>query len=252
MTIFRWFCIIIISIPIMGSSQADMIWTEAMQSYQSKNYAKAIEQFNQILDIEGQESASLYYNLASAYDLNGELGQSVLAYERALRLSPNDTKIQENLSIMNKRVTANISEIPPFFLLDYWHRFASLLSPFIWFVIQFLSVVLGIVAAGYWILSTKSSIKKRGFQGMILFLLLFFISIWAGYSSHYKAMNTDHGIILENASALYQGADDRSESITPLSEGVKVLILDQIENWSKVKLVDQEVGWVKTEWIEII
>lgn len=47
-------------------------------------------------------------------------------------------------------------------------------------------------------------------------------------------------------------ADERSEKKENLSEGVKVKIVDQIDNWYKVLLMNKESGWIEQGQIEII
>ena len=46
--------------------------------------------------------------------------------------------------------------------------------------------------------------------------------------------------------------DNRSDEIENLSAGVKVKILDTIDDWYKVSLVNKEQGWIKVEAVELI
>lgn len=50
-------------------------------------------------------SAKLYYNLGNSYYRLGEMGNAILAYERALRLDPSDDDVRNNLAFVNARIT---------------------------------------------------------------------------------------------------------------------------------------------------
>ena len=41
-----------------------------------------------------------------------------------------------------------------------------------------------------------------------------------------------------------------SEEVFTLHEGAKVLVLDTVDNWKKIKLVDGKLGWIIAEEIK--
>ena len=57
----------------------------ANSQYNETNYSKAIELYESILD-DGFESFPLYYNLGNTYFRQNYIGQSVWAYNKALKL----------------------------------------------------------------------------------------------------------------------------------------------------------------------
>jgi SH3-like domain-containing protein len=48
------------------------------------------------------------------------------------------------------------------------------------------------------------------------------------------------------------GPDHRSQDLKQIYPGYKLLILDEIEGWMKVRTIDREEGWVLPEWIKLI
>mgnify|MGYP002619716998 CR=1 FL=1 len=78
------------------SATAQTAFEAANQQYAAGNYADAAALYRTIIDDAGagisKDYAVVYYNLGNAYFKQGELAQSILAYERALRLRPTDRK----------------------------------------------------------------------------------------------------------------------------------------------------------------
>ena len=81
------------------------LFADANAQYAEGNYAEAAIQYEQILaELPSTSVADLpsdyavvYYNLGNAYFKQGELAQSILAYERALRLQPSFKDAKHNL-----------------------------------------------------------------------------------------------------------------------------------------------------------
>ena len=70
-----------------SAAPADSLFAAGSAAYEAGAYADAVEIYTQVAAL-GIVNADLYYNLANAYFKSGELGRSVLWYERSLRLEP--------------------------------------------------------------------------------------------------------------------------------------------------------------------
>jgi tetratricopeptide (TPR) repeat protein len=66
----------------------------------------AISLYQQLLD-QGVRHEDLYFNLGNAYAQDGQLAQAVVAYERALRLQPNDKDAKANLDTLRRKMGAS-------------------------------------------------------------------------------------------------------------------------------------------------
>ena len=86
---------------------AQSAFDEANATYAEGRYGEAAAMYQSLLD--EQPDAQVYYNLGNAYFKQGELAQSILAYERALRLNPNDKDAKYNLAFAQSRITDNIT-----------------------------------------------------------------------------------------------------------------------------------------------
>ena len=65
----------------------DEIFQRGNQLYQAGDYGAAVEAYEAVL-ASGFESHELHYNLGNAYFKTGDLGRSILSWERALRFEP--------------------------------------------------------------------------------------------------------------------------------------------------------------------
>ena len=99
------------------------LFSQANTYYAEGNYAEAAAQYEQIIASTSDEISSdyamVYYNLGNAYFKQGELAQSILAYERALRLQPSLKDAKHNLQFAQSRIVDNIEDTHSFFLSNW-------------------------------------------------------------------------------------------------------------------------------------
>ncbi|MHC4312465.1 MAG: tetratricopeptide repeat protein [Planctomycetota bacterium] len=98
----------------MSKEQAYSLFSQANQSFREANsaknpqqaeklYEKAILAFKRIINEGRIKNAKLYYNLANAYFLKGDIGNAILNYRRAEKLDDSDANIQKNLTFARGR-----------------------------------------------------------------------------------------------------------------------------------------------------
>ena len=100
-------------------------------AYNRSHYDTAIAAYTAVLDA-GYESATLYYNLGNAYYRQEEYGQSILNYERALRLKPNYRDAKQNLDLVCSKTEDEIAPLPELFIVQWGRSIISWFSPRGW------------------------------------------------------------------------------------------------------------------------
>ncbi len=208
----------------------------------------AVSLYENILS-EGYASEHVFYNLGTAYTSLGKPGKAVLYLKKALKSNPLHSEAKHNLQIARNTVDLEIIAIPEFFLLRYWRSFAGIMSSSVWALLGMLCLIAAAIACYYWLFGQSIERKKKAFYGLISGVLLFLLTLAAGWSKYKEETTTKYAVIMES-SALFEGPDDRSEALIQLSPGVECVILDQISTYLKVKLRDQEIGWVSAEKLE--
>ena len=226
--------------------------TEGNDAYSKGNYSLAIQKYEAVLKSEekGTTNVTLLYNLANAHYKNKNLGKAILYWEKAKMQAPNDAAIHTNLSIATDEIKGEVILIKPFFLVKWWKQVRSLFSSQVWGWIGIVSLWLGITGILFWLLSTKRTLKKYGFiAGIILTIWSLFPFIWANGQAQLET-DSRRGIITVPMTQLRPTADAPGDF--DIYEGTEVEILDKIGEWSKVRLLNSDVGWVKKEEYEKI
>lgn len=223
----------------------------ANNAYNDSDHKRSIELYNEILT-NGDESSDLYLNLGNAYFKNGELGKAILSYERGLKIDDDHEFLSQNLKYAQKQIKAPITTIPDFFLSRYWNAIVTSLGSTGWAVVNVVILILIALAVGSWLLSTQFRAKKMAFYSLLILIPVLLLSMLAGNQKYNSEVNASHAVIISDESQLLTGASSKSETIQDLSEGIKVKLIDRIDDYYKIQLMDKEIGWISIKDIEAI
>lgn len=223
---------------------------EASVAMQKEDYPKAVQLY-EAMTTDGQGSYSLFVNLGTAYSKLENFGKARLAFERALKIQPRGSEALNNIAFVKDQLSDEIIEVKPFFMYRWWQALAMVFSSNIWLILNILFLILSLYLLYEYLLGSKKLNKKKVFYGFAISLFFFFLSLGLGSSRKYHLQRSDTAIIL-NLTELHLGADDKSESVSTLLPGHKIIILDKIGDWYKVSKLDKEQGWIKAESFEII
>lgn len=245
--------ILLVALGAIGAQgfDANQNFTQANDLFNQKKYKEAAEQYEAILE-NGFTSADIHYNLGNTYFELGKLGPAVLHLEKCLKREPHNDQARNNLTIVNKQLETDISEIPEFFLLRWWQSLASSFGAMTWFVLGFLSL-LGIVWFVRQYLTASDMSTKNSLTIVIIALaILSLILHCLGYSKYAMEQAQDYAVVMKSRVAMKYAPDTKSEDVFMITDGVKVRILDQIESWVKIELSDRETGWISKDDVTII
>jgi tetratricopeptide (TPR) repeat protein len=229
--------------PSIGSPDETMI-KSAQDFLSSKDYTKALELYHNI-ESEQYQSTELYKNMAIAYaGLNND-GLAILYYEKALKLSPNNSVLKSDLDIIVKRNPELDEGVPPFILLKVWQSLTSLFNSTIWSVLSLLFFGL----AGFILYKQLPTpgMTKKSYMYFGVFTALALLFVLASISAYQKQYNQNQMIVTEAAVVLKTGPDAESPDIENLPAGSKVVVNEQIGDWVQVNTSLGDVGWIKVD-----
>ena len=234
-----------------------VLFTEANEQYAAGNYAEAAQAYEQLLNGESQlnnESRALVnYNLGNAYFKQGELAQSILAYERSLRLNPTNKDARHNLRFAESRIIDNIEDTHAFFLSTWLRSLRNLLSEATW---QWLSIALFLlfcIAALIFALTSPIALRKTGFHLAWLSLLFSIFTLCNARSLHARDANRAEAIITQGIVNAKSGPDKSSTDLFTLDEGTAVTIHEVIGDWCNIHVGNSNnVGWIPLSTLERI
>ena len=229
---------------LVGFSQTTEYFKQANDLYNSGYYKEAIGQYDSIL-ASNQHSAELYFNLANCYYKLNEVGPSIFYYEKALQLAPDDLDILNNLGYAQKMTIDAIQEVPESGVSKLLNKTLNSLSVDGWAIrcvgLVFLFVVLFL---GYY-LSYSEAKKRLFFVSSNVVLIILFVSLGLLFKKDSLDSNTQQAIIFVKETEIKAEPNLRSETSFTLHEGTKVLVIDDYNNdWSKIKLMNGETGWM--------
>jgi len=214
-------------------------------NYKEGNYQEAIALFKKI-EAKDSVSSTLYYNIANSYYKLNNVANTIYYYEKALKLDPLNTDAANNLEFARRMTIDTIEELPKTFLQKLEANYIQKLSYNQWSV---LAVILSFLAAILFLLFYVSSISNRKrmyFLTSVLSFFLFAITLGISYNQYKRDTNTKTAIIFTPKVSVNNAPTLNSDEVFVLHEGTKVLVLDAVDNWKKIKLADGKIGWIST------
>jgi tetratricopeptide (TPR) repeat protein len=233
------------------TQNVDELFTEANSLYKDGEYSKAIELYNQI-EVNGNISSELYYNLGNCYYKLNEVAPTIYNYEKALKIDPLNEDAQNNLVFAKRLTLDRIEALPKTVFQKFNENFLQKLTYNTWGIIAvMLSIIGSLLFLGYYFSNISS--QKKGFfsTSMLSFILLAFTLLIAYNVYNTSQKNIEAIIFTEEVSINTEPTESSSEAFI-LHEGTKVSVLDQVDDWHKIRLADGKIGWVPSKHIKLL
>ncbi len=238
-------------VPVLALAAADrevdQHYRRGLQAYDKERWTLAVQEFEGIIAV-GYDSEVLYYNLGNTYYRLDNIAGAVWAYEKALKMDPNDDDARYNLSLANLRVPDRIEppEVP--FFIRFYRSIRESFAPVEW--IRLVSwALLGIAVL---------SILRQGLPrlrlawlitaGSLLTVLLALVTI----DSMITTSQTRLGIVYGDAVGVYSAPTERSTRLFELHRGLKVDIKEQATEWYQIELLDGKSGWLPEQQLRAL
>lgn len=233
------------------AAQAAVTKAEADSAYASGHFQEAIQGYETLL--KQGVSADLYYNLGNAYYRTDDITHAVLNYERALLLSPGDKDIRHNLQMARSKTIDKITPESEFFFMTWWRALVNLVSVDAWAQLALCFLALAILLALVYLFSDRIWLRKVGFFGAAVLLLLFVASNVFGSFQKRELQNRRGAIVVGAAVSVKSTPAQQGTDLFILHEGTRVTITDnQMMKWKKIRVDDGKEGWIEASKIEII
>lgn len=219
--------------------------------YRKGEYEKALSIYEQILN-NGYVSSDLYYNIGNTYHKLENIPAAILYYERAKKLSPSDEDIDFNLKLANLRVVDKIDPIPRFFIVEWWYSLSNIFNSEKWSIITIISSWLFVLSILVIRLINIPIIKNLFIPIIILSMISIIFTFLLSYTQYKYENDKTVAIVFSQNVSVKSSPDEAGTDLFVIHEGVKVKILDSLNEWIKIKLADGKVGWIPFDSIQII
>jgi tetratricopeptide (TPR) repeat protein len=243
--------LLVLFAPRAGVGQADIV-DEGNALYLREDFAGAIESYQTVLDA-GFESVALHYNLGNAHFKAGDIPRSILAWERARALAPNDPDVLANLALARSLTIDAVEPLPRFWLVSAVSWWVGLLprGPLI-VVVATAWLVLGVGVAGR-VLSRGEEVRRASTwlataSAIVVLVLgtnLFVRELGIG--------RAERAVIMAETVPVRSAPSAQDDlTVFEIHEGTRVRIDQRAGEWAEVVLDDGKVGWVTTDVFETI
>lgn len=223
----------------------------ADSAYASEDFETALKGYLQLAS-QG-ENAAIYYNLGSTYYRLDSMARAVLWFERASQLDPSDDDIRFNLAMARNKTVDRIIPRHEMFFVSAWKTLMHGQSVSEWAGWAIGSFAAMLMLVGLYIYSSRIVLRKIGFFGAGVALLLCVLANVMAYNL--RQYNNTHtaGIIMEPAVTVRSTPTKSGTDLFVIHEGTRVEIRDNsMRDWAEIQIADGKVGWIERSVYEAI
>lgn len=225
------------------------VYNEANALYRQGEFREAASRYEEVVS-QGVRNGNVFFNLGNAWFKAGEIGQAILAYERALKLMPGDEDVLLNLQFVNARKEDKSPEEDDNLLTRVLSSAYRVLSADVLAVLSSISLFLMSAAAVLWLYSTSR-------RSLWIGLLVLAGAGLCGSGSlltyrAYSETSASEAIVLADEVQGRSGPGNDYLLVFTIHEGTKVAVERLESRWYLVRLPNGIGGWVPGETVERI
>jgi tetratricopeptide (TPR) repeat protein len=244
------FLLLIIASSVVAQT-SDELFNNANDLYKNENIEEAIELYKKI-ESQGIVSSELYYNLGNSYYKLNKVGPSIYYYEKALKINPLNEDVKNNLVFAKRLALDNIEELPKTIFQKFNKNWLQKLSYNDWAIMTVVFSFLGSLLFLFFYFSDSPSKKRFYFMTSTFSFLLLIFSFLITYNQYTVTKKNKVAIVFAIKTAVRNAPTLNSEEVFTLHEGTKVIVLDRLDDWRKIKLADGKLGWIIADEIKLL
>jgi tetratricopeptide (TPR) repeat protein len=230
---------------VIGPVRADRreeAWRRGNEAYLHGDYAGAAAAYEELMQ-QGAVSADLTFNLGDAYFRQGALGPAIWAFEKAAALDPGSEDARYNLAEARKIAARQAHDrIEGEDRDPLWIRAVTALGPSAetWL---FVTVYLGFFLLLVLRRRARDDLRPALGAGAAV---LGAAALLAGalLVGRVRLDRLPFGVVLPDAVAVKDGADDNYRTAFEVHAGLRVRLVERDQDWLRVRLGNGLEGWV--------
>lgn len=236
--------------PFLATAQIQLL-DQAAVAYDSAQYQQSVEAYEQVAAQFGV-SPDLYYNLGNAYYKLKDYPHAVLNYERCLLLDPANEDARENVEMARLQCVDKIESIEPMIFVTWSNALRDSFSCSAWGTMGIVFFILFLVCCALYFFMVRTGLRKCGFYGAILCILLCFVCVHYAGAQRDLLERRDYAIVMTPSVVVRSSPADSGTQLFTIHEGLKVRVRSTLSGWSEIELSDGKVGWMPSDGLEVI
>lgn len=217
---------------------------EIRRLFDAKQYGRAAAAYERILRETDRPDASLLYNLGCCYYKSGEVALSILMFERAYRLAPNDKDIRVNLEMARLKAFDKIPDSESI-AAKLWRRLCYSVSSGVIVVVGIICFIIFLGNILLFLLGGSRKLRRGGFYAAWVSLFFCILLNLAAFRRKADFHDDSYCIMMASVANVKSAPDEDGTTLFELHEGVRVRITGEaIDGWYPIELADGKEGWL--------
>jgi hypothetical protein len=244
-----WFYILLLLPFSLWSQDIEPVNGKAREFYTDGEYVQAAAEWKKLLHA-GFSDPDLFANIAHAESMSGNIAESILYYEKALRLRPFDQDIQQALMTERDRIENAVIPVKEFFILHWIKIFLAFFRPSVWALGGLVMMILAVI---YFLSIHKMiALPIRSSKGWKIILPVMGVTLLLIALLSYNSIYRENEGIIMNACDFREAPTEESPLTRLISAGEKVMIRDHLGDWVQVRLLNLDQGWIRKDCLQTI
>jgi tetratricopeptide (TPR) repeat protein len=245
-------CLCLFAVNAFSQSvELTSVFDEANKLYLEQKYDAAINRYESIIN-NGYESGEVYFNLGNAYYKQGKLQNAVLNYERAKRFMPSDEDLQFNLQHVGLQLIDKVEPVPELFIYQWMHSLLTIFPLKTIITLLYILFLLTLALFSLFLFAKTYEQKRYTLLGGMVCTVLLIIGIANFFIQSYQESNSKYAIVMTDVANIKSAPDQKGNDLFVIHKGLKVQLMDNVNQWTKIRLADGKVGWIPQTEIEKI
>jgi tetratricopeptide (TPR) repeat protein len=236
---------------LANGQEFDKAFEQANDFYQKGQYNNAL---NNYLSIEnkGYGSSELYFNIGNCYYKLNKVAPTIFYYEKSLSVSPSNSAAKTNLNFAKGMLVDDIKPLPKTFLKKISEKYIehNSYNSWAWFSVFFLFFVVLCFAVYQFFSNPKQ--KVLFFTLTLCFFGAAIVTTNFAFYTYNQSLNNKEAIIFAKEVAIKSGPSEKAPEVFKLHEGLKVMVVEIIDEWFMIKIADGQKGWMKKDGLKLI
>lgn len=238
-------------LSVITSAQNESLFEEGNTLYSNGKYYEAIEKYEAIIN-SGYQSAEVYFNLGNAHYKLNRIAPSIYYYEKALLLAPGDKEILNNLSFAQNMTIDAIETVPEIGISRFLRKAINAFSFDTWAYLSVSFMILFIILFLAYYFTSNTGKKRFTFVTSIISIFLMLLFLTFAFKKQSIDRKDNPAIVFAQEALVRTDPNLSGEEAFRLHEGTKIQVIDTINNWAEILLVDGKTGWIITENIKLL
>ncbi len=243
--------LLVFGLSFLGIAQNEALFNQATTAYNEGEFENAVSSYEQIIE-NGQHSAELYYNLGNAYYKLNKIAPSIYYYEKALLLKPNDSEILNNLSYAQNMTLDAIEALPETGLSKIYDNVVNFLSFDQWAYTAITGMLLFVFCYIAFYYFDYSSSKRIAFITSLVCISFTIIALLFAFMQYNDFNKNQPAIVFVDEVNIKSDPNSSGQEVFKLHSGAKIFVLDQLNDWKKIKIANGKTGWIQAEDIKLL